>query len=65
MAAGHVLTVDIESWRVEEKSYWKMEDSPQLDGDAPDTTDPPIERRDLQSLGGRACKSKRVLNMDR
>jgi len=34
LAAGHVLTVNLEPWRVEEKCYWRMEDAPPIDGDA-------------------------------
>jgi asparagine synthase (glutamine-hydrolysing) len=31
--AAHLLTVEIDPWRVEEKCYWRMEDAPPLDGD--------------------------------
>ncbi|MCM3871566.1 MAG: asparagine synthase (glutamine-hydrolyzing), partial [Pyrinomonadaceae bacterium] len=34
LAAGHLLTVDLESWLVEEKCYWKMEDALPIDGGA-------------------------------
>lgn len=30
--AARMLTVDVESWRIEEKEYWRMEDAPPLDG---------------------------------
>jgi asparagine synthase (glutamine-hydrolysing) len=33
--AAHLLVVDVESWRVEEKCYWRMEDAPPVEGDAP------------------------------
>jgi asparagine synthase (glutamine-hydrolysing) len=33
--AGHLLVVDVEPWRVEESCYWRMEDAPLLEGDAP------------------------------
>lgn len=33
--AAHVLVVNVEPWRVEESCYWRMEDAPPLDADAP------------------------------
>jgi asparagine synthase (glutamine-hydrolysing) len=30
--AAHLLVVDAENWRIEEKKYWRMEDAPPLDG---------------------------------
>lgn len=33
--AAHTLVVDVEPWRVEESCYWRMEDAPPLDADAP------------------------------
>jgi asparagine synthase (glutamine-hydrolysing) len=33
--AAHLLVVDVEPWRVEESCYWRMEDAPPLEGDAP------------------------------
>jgi asparagine synthase (glutamine-hydrolysing) len=33
--AGHLLVVDVEPWRVVESCYWRMEDAPLLNGDAP------------------------------
>jgi asparagine synthase (glutamine-hydrolysing) len=33
--AAHLLVVDVEPWRVEQKRYWRMEDSPPIEGDAP------------------------------
>jgi len=30
--AAHWMTIDVDSWRVEEKCYWKMEDAPPLYG---------------------------------
>jgi asparagine synthase (glutamine-hydrolysing) len=33
LSAGHFLTVEIDSWRVEERSYWRLEESPPLDGE--------------------------------
>lgn len=31
--AAHLLTIDVDSWRVEEKCYWRMEDAPPMEGD--------------------------------
>lgn len=31
--AAHLLVLDVEPWRVEEKCYWRMEDAPPLEGD--------------------------------
>ena len=31
--AAHLLTVDVDPWRVEEKCYWRIEDAEPLDGD--------------------------------
>jgi asparagine synthase (glutamine-hydrolysing) len=31
--AAHLLVVDVENWRIEEKKYWRMEDAPPLDGE--------------------------------
>ncbi|HEY0077437.1 MAG TPA: asparagine synthase (glutamine-hydrolyzing) [Pyrinomonadaceae bacterium] len=31
--AAHLLTVDVDHWRVEEKCYWRIEDAEPLDGD--------------------------------
>lgn len=33
--AAHVLVVNVEPWRVEESCYWRMDDAPALEGDAP------------------------------
>jgi asparagine synthase (glutamine-hydrolysing) len=33
--AAHMLVVDVEPWRVEESCYWRMEDAPPIEGDAP------------------------------
>ncbi|MCA1630476.1 MAG: asparagine synthase (glutamine-hydrolyzing) [Acidobacteria bacterium] len=30
--AAHLLTVDVDPWRVEERCYWRMEDAPPLEG---------------------------------
>ncbi|HEX8292056.1 MAG TPA: asparagine synthase-related protein, partial [Pyrinomonadaceae bacterium] len=33
--AARLLVVDVEPWRVEERCYWRMEDAPAIEGDAP------------------------------
>jgi asparagine synthase (glutamine-hydrolysing) len=33
--AAHLLVVDVEPWRIEQKCYWRMEDAPPIGGDAP------------------------------
>jgi asparagine synthase (glutamine-hydrolysing) len=33
--AAHTLVVEVEPWRVEESCYWRMEDAPPVEGDAP------------------------------
>jgi asparagine synthase (glutamine-hydrolysing) len=33
--AAHLLVVDVEPWRVTQKRYWRMEDAPPIEGDAP------------------------------
>ncbi len=35
LEAAHLLVVDVEPWRVEERCYWRMEDAPPIEGDAP------------------------------
>jgi asparagine synthase (glutamine-hydrolysing) len=32
LPAAHLLTVDIDSWRIQEHCYWRMEDAPALSG---------------------------------
>ena len=31
--AAHILTVDVDSWQIEERCYWRMEDAPPIAGD--------------------------------
>jgi asparagine synthase (glutamine-hydrolysing) len=31
--AAHILTVDVDEWRTEERCYWRPEDAPPLEGD--------------------------------
>lgn len=33
LPAGHLLTVDLDGWRIEEKCWWRIEDAPPLEGD--------------------------------
>ena len=33
LPAGHLLTVDLADWRIEERCYWRMEDAAPLDGE--------------------------------
>jgi asparagine synthase (glutamine-hydrolysing) len=44
--AAHLLVVDVEPWRVEESCYWRMEDAPPLEGDAP-----ALIREQLEEVG--------------
>ena len=44
--AAHVLVVNVEPWRVEESCYWRMEDAPALEGDAP-----ALIREQLETVG--------------
>lgn len=32
LPAGHVMIVDVDAWRVQERCYWRMEDSPPIEG---------------------------------
>src|SRR5947209_13856079 len=31
--AGHLLIVELDPWRIEDRQYWRMEDAPPLEGD--------------------------------
>ena len=44
--AARLLVIDVEPWRVEESCYWRMEDAPPLDGDAP-----ALIREQLETVG--------------
>ncbi|MCA1614741.1 MAG: asparagine synthase (glutamine-hydrolyzing) [Acidobacteria bacterium] len=44
--AAHLLVVDVEPWRVAESCYWRMEDAPPLEGDAP-----ALIREQLEAVG--------------
>lgn len=45
LPAGHMLLIDIDPWKIEERCYWRMEDAPPLEGD-------PVEliREQLESI---------------
>ena len=42
--AGHILTVDVDDWRVTEQCYWNMEDAEPLDGDPVELLAEELER---------------------
>lgn len=44
--AAHLLVVDVAPWRVEESCYWRMDDAPPLEGDAPT-----LIREQLEAVG--------------
>jgi asparagine synthase (glutamine-hydrolysing) len=44
--AAHLLVIEVEPWRVEESCYWRMEDAPALEGDAP-----VLIREQLEAVG--------------
>jgi len=44
--AARLLVVEVEPWRVEERCYWRMEDAPPIDGDAPT-----LIREQLEAVG--------------
>lgn len=33
LPAGHILTIDVASWKKEEHGYWRLEDAPPIEGD--------------------------------
>jgi asparagine synthase (glutamine-hydrolysing) len=35
LPAGHMLSVDVDRWRVEQRCYWRMEDAPPIDDPNP------------------------------
>lgn len=46
LPAAHTFTVDLDSWCVEQRCYWRMEDAPPIDGTAPARI-----RQELQAVG--------------
>ncbi len=45
--AAHLLVVEVEPWRVEERCYWRMEDATPIEGDAP-----AVIREQLEAVSG-------------
>ncbi|HVP73783.1 MAG TPA: asparagine synthase (glutamine-hydrolyzing) [Phycisphaerales bacterium] len=33
LPAGHLLSIDVDSWNMRERCYWRMEDAPPIEGD--------------------------------
>ncbi len=52
LEAGHILTVAVQPWAVEETCYWRMEDAPPLEGDPAR-----LLRAELESLSGLLIRS--------
>ena len=52
LPAAHLLTIDLEPWHVEEKCYWKMDDAPPIEGDAPE-----LIRQQLDTVGRLVTRS--------
>ena len=50
--AGHLLVIETEPWRVTEKTYWRMEDAPPLEGDPAETI-----RAELETVGKLTIRS--------
>jgi asparagine synthase (glutamine-hydrolysing) len=44
LPAGHLMTVEADPWRLEERCYWRMEDAPPLDGDPVELIRTELER---------------------
>lgn len=44
LPAAHMLIVDVDPWRVEQRCYWRMEDAPAIDGDPPTLIRAELER---------------------
>jgi asparagine synthase (glutamine-hydrolysing) len=44
LRAGHLLAIDVDPWRVEERCYWRLEDSPPIEGDPPTLIRAELER---------------------
>jgi asparagine synthase (glutamine-hydrolysing) len=43
---GHLLTVDVDPWRVAERCYWRIDDAPPIDGDPAE-----VIRSELRTIG--------------
>lgn len=46
LQAGHLLKVDLKTWKVDERPYWRMEDAPPVDGDPAK-----VVRNELERIG--------------
>lgn len=44
LPAGHLLTIEVDTWTIREKSYWTMEDTSPLDGDPAATIREELDR---------------------
>jgi asparagine synthase (glutamine-hydrolysing) len=44
LPAAHIMTVDVDSWRIDERCYWRMEDAPPLEGDPAKTVREELDR---------------------
>lgn len=44
LPAGHLLTVDVDTWKVQERCYWRMEDAPPIEGNPPTLVREELER---------------------
>lgn len=44
LPAGHLLTVSVDDWSIEQRCYWRMEDAPPLEGDPPRIIREELER---------------------
>ncbi len=44
--AARMLVIDVKKWRVDEKTYWKLEDAPPIEGNAPE-----VIREHLEEVG--------------
>lgn len=55
LPAGHVLTIDIAQWKIEQRCYWRIEDAPAIDvGDSDPAT---IIREQLETISSLIIRS--------
>lgn len=52
LPAAHLLTIDLDRWSIDESCYWRMEDAPPIEGDAPT-----LIREQLDSVGRLVVRS--------
>jgi asparagine synthase (glutamine-hydrolysing) len=50
--AAHLLTLDVDEWRVTERCYWRMEDAPPVEGDAGE-----LIREQLETVSGQVMRA--------